>query len=76
MQKKLPLGQEQEDYLHQRIDHMLKTGIILLNKSLTTAMSLSVIPKKRPKRFRLVVGSRPLNRLIQKADNMLPRIEL
>eukprot|EP00924_Labyrinthula_sp_SR-Ha-C_P000042 augustus_masked-scaffold_60-processed-gene-0.71-mRNA-1 protein AED:0.69 eAED:0.69 QI:0/-1/0/1/-1/1/1/0/2071 len=76
VQKQLPLGQEQEDFLHARINHMVKAGIIQVNKNPTTAMSVLVVPKKGPKRFRLVVDFRPLNRVTKKVSNTLPKIEL
>eukprot|EP00924_Labyrinthula_sp_SR-Ha-C_P002389 snap_masked-scaffold_16-processed-gene-2.6-mRNA-1 protein AED:1.00 eAED:1.00 QI:0/-1/0/0/-1/1/1/0/2052 len=76
MQKQIPLGQEQEDFLHTRIQQMIKSGIIYVNKNPTTAMSVLVVPKKGPKRFRLVVDFRPLNDVTQKVNNTLPRIEL
>eukprot|EP00924_Labyrinthula_sp_SR-Ha-C_P003155 augustus_masked-scaffold_15-processed-gene-0.43-mRNA-1 protein AED:1.00 eAED:1.00 QI:0/0/0/0/1/1/2/0/2053 len=76
VQKQLPLGQEQEDFLHARINHMVKAGIIQVNKNPTTAMSMLVMPKKGPKRFRLVVDFRPLNRITKKVSNTLPKIEL
>eukprot|EP00924_Labyrinthula_sp_SR-Ha-C_P008557 augustus_masked-scaffold_32-processed-gene-3.36-mRNA-1 protein AED:1.00 eAED:1.00 QI:0/-1/0/0/-1/1/1/0/1737 len=76
IQKQLPLGQEQENFLHKRIAHMEKAGIIYPNKNPTTAMSVLVVPKKGPKKFRLVVDFRPLNKITQRVNNTLPRIEL
>eukprot|EP00924_Labyrinthula_sp_SR-Ha-C_P013616 snap_masked-scaffold_5-processed-gene-8.34-mRNA-1 protein AED:0.46 eAED:0.46 QI:0/-1/0/1/-1/1/1/0/784 len=76
VQKQLPLGQEQEDFLFKRIEHMLRAGIIEVNKNPTTAMSVLVVPKKGPKRFRLVVDFRPLNRVTKKVTNTLPKIEV
>eukprot|EP00924_Labyrinthula_sp_SR-Ha-C_P012033 augustus_masked-scaffold_26-processed-gene-2.4-mRNA-1 protein AED:1.00 eAED:1.00 QI:0/0/0/0/1/1/3/0/425 len=76
IQKQLPLGQKQENFLHKRIAHMEKAGIIYPNKNPTTAMSMLVVPKKGPKKFRLVVDFRPLNKIIQRVNNTLPRIEL
>eukprot|EP00924_Labyrinthula_sp_SR-Ha-C_P002043 snap_masked-scaffold_90-processed-gene-0.29-mRNA-1 protein AED:1.00 eAED:1.00 QI:0/0/0/0/1/1/2/0/269 len=37
VQKQLPLGQEKDFFLFKRIEHMLRTGIIQVNKSPTTA---------------------------------------
>eukprot|EP00924_Labyrinthula_sp_SR-Ha-C_P010159 maker-scaffold_66-snap-gene-0.74-mRNA-1 protein AED:0.92 eAED:0.92 QI:0/0/0/1/0/0/2/0/501 len=76
IQKQLPLGQEQENFLHKRIAHMEKAGIIYPNKNPTTAMSVLVVPKKGSKKFRLVVDFKPLNKITQRVKNTLPRIEL
>eukprot|EP00924_Labyrinthula_sp_SR-Ha-C_P004288 snap_masked-scaffold_3-processed-gene-19.38-mRNA-1 protein AED:1.00 eAED:1.00 QI:0/-1/0/0/-1/1/1/0/132 len=76
MQRQILLGQEQEDFLHTRIKQLIKSGIIYVNKNPTTAMSVLVVPKKGPKRFRLVVDFRLLNAVTQKVNNTLPRIEL
>eukprot|EP00924_Labyrinthula_sp_SR-Ha-C_P016187 snap_masked-scaffold_4-processed-gene-21.51-mRNA-1 protein AED:1.00 eAED:1.00 QI:0/-1/0/0/-1/1/1/0/2106 len=70
------LGFEQEKFLVKRIDQMLKAGIIRVNENPTTAMAVLVVPKKGPKRFRLVVDFRPLNRITQKVSNSLPRLDL
>eukprot|EP00924_Labyrinthula_sp_SR-Ha-C_P005510 augustus_masked-scaffold_62-processed-gene-0.16-mRNA-1 protein AED:1.00 eAED:1.00 QI:0/-1/0/0/-1/1/1/0/2107 len=75
-QKQLPLGQEQQDFLHSRVEKMVKAGIIEVNDNPVIAMSTLVVPKKGPKKFRLVVDFRPLNKVTLKVDNTLPLIDL
>eukprot|EP00924_Labyrinthula_sp_SR-Ha-C_P000149 snap_masked-scaffold_39-processed-gene-2.5-mRNA-1 protein AED:1.00 eAED:1.00 QI:0/-1/0/1/-1/1/1/0/441 len=53
-----PLGYEQEKFLDRRLKQMLQTGIIRVNNNPTTAMALLVVPKKGPKKYRLVVDFR------------------
>eukprot|EP00924_Labyrinthula_sp_SR-Ha-C_P007362 maker-scaffold_24-snap-gene-0.13-mRNA-1 protein AED:0.39 eAED:0.40 QI:0/0/0/0.5/1/1/2/0/835 len=55
---------------------MLKAGIIRVNNNPTTAMAVLVVPKKGPKKFRLVVDFRPLNKITQEVRNSLPKIEV
>eukprot|EP00924_Labyrinthula_sp_SR-Ha-C_P007807 augustus_masked-scaffold_28-processed-gene-3.91-mRNA-1 protein AED:1.00 eAED:1.00 QI:0/0/0/0/1/1/3/0/505 len=75
-QKQHLLGQEQQNFLHSRVEKMLKAGIIEVNDNPVIAMSTLVVPKKGLKKFCLVVDFRPLNKVTLKVDNTLPLIDL
>eukprot|EP00924_Labyrinthula_sp_SR-Ha-C_P004884 snap_masked-scaffold_1-processed-gene-15.23-mRNA-1 protein AED:0.47 eAED:0.47 QI:0/-1/0/1/-1/1/1/0/1610 len=74
--KQHPVGPEQEQFLHRRVEQMLKASMIRVNTDPTTAMSVMVVPKKGPKRFRLVVDFRPLNSITKRVSNTLPKLDL
>eukprot|EP00924_Labyrinthula_sp_SR-Ha-C_P002666 snap_masked-scaffold_13-processed-gene-3.31-mRNA-1 protein AED:1.00 eAED:1.00 QI:0/-1/0/0/-1/1/1/0/853 len=74
--KQHPLGYEQERFLIKRVRQMEQAGIICINDNPTTAMSVLVVPKKGPKKYRLVVDFRPLNAITTRVSNTLPLIDL
>eukprot|EP00924_Labyrinthula_sp_SR-Ha-C_P002457 maker-scaffold_16-augustus-gene-5.18-mRNA-1 protein AED:0.67 eAED:0.67 QI:0/0/0/1/0.5/0.33/3/0/2013 len=72
----IALGIEKEEFMKKRVDQMIKNKIVEVNDDPTTCMRAFVVPKKGPKKYRMVVDFRPLNAVTQKVVNNLPNIDL
>ena len=71
----IPLTADQQEWLKGHLEGMMRKGILVPVKNPTHGSAVFLVPKKGPKKWRMVTDMPPLNKITQRTPFVMPLLE-